>query len=299
VLNGVDVASFQGAPGAWAPLAGTIEFAAVKITELDPPGGAAGEYLNPDAAADWAYLKAHGKVRLAYMYARPSVSAAASASWFIRQLNKLGVEDGDGIALDLEVTDNLAPGAVASWARSVMATLRSEYGRIPLLYTFIDFAREGNCAGLGGYPLWISDPSSPAGHPVVPAPWSTWTIHQYSTEAGKIDKDLAVYATPAAMTAALGKIPPPPPSPVKRKEIEMILVQVDQATVPSGVAWPGVFLLASNGSLLHVTPPEGAVNNVTSYQAAGIPGPVNISYNEYLARVGTAGAAPTVPESAA
>jgi hypothetical protein len=34
------------------------------------------------------------------------------------------------------------------------------------------------------------------------------------------------------------------------------------------------------------------VNNVASYQAAGIPGPVNISYNEFLARGGTGTSAP-------
>lgn len=74
----------------------------------------------------------------------------------------------------------------------------------------------------------------------------------------------------------------------------MILVTIDRASVPSGVAWPGVFLLTSAGQLLHVTGPEGNVNNTESYQAAGIPGPVTISYNEYLARTATP-AAPAAP----
>jgi GH25 family lysozyme M1 (1,4-beta-N-acetylmuramidase) len=293
VLNGVDVSSFQGPPGDWVGLAGAFDFAVVKISEVDPPSHAGGPlqfFPNPDAAADWAYLKAHGKARIAYMFARPSVSPASSAGYFISQLTPLGIEDTDGIALDLEVTDNLRPAAVSNWAQAVLAELRSTFGRVPLLYTFLDFAQEGNCAGLGGYPLWISETSRPAGDPIVPAPWHTWMIHQYSTGAGKLDHDVANVATVAQLQAALGKIPPPPP-PV-RKEIEMILVQVDQATVPAGIAWPGVFLLASNGSLLHVTPPEAAVNNVASYQAAGIPGPVNISYNEFLARGGTGTSAP-------
>ncbi len=96
---------------------------------------------------------------------------------------------------------------------------------------------------------------------------------------------MSSYATPAAMTAALGKVLP---KPAIRKDIEMILVSVDRATVPAGTAWPGVFLMSSTGTLLHVTPAEAGVNNVKSYQAAGIPGPVDISYNEYLARGGTA-----------
>jgi hypothetical protein len=79
----------------------------------------------------------------------------------------------------------------------------------------------------------------------------------------------------------------------------MILVTIDQGSVPQGVSWPGVFLLTSAGQLLHVTGPEGGINNTESYQAAGIPGPVTISYNEYLARVAgpsqSAAAAPVTP----
>jgi lysozyme len=284
---GVDVSSFQGAPATWSKEAGAIQWAAVKITELIPPttaGGSVIRYLNPDAAADWAYLKAHGLVRVAYMFGHPSVDPTASVDWFISQLTPLGIEDGDAVALDHEVADSADPAAASAWAVSVQQQLHARLGRTPLLYTFPNFAGEGNCAGLGGYPLWISDPSSPAGHPRVPAPWSTWALHQYET-TGSIDRDVSSYATPAAMIAALGKTPP---KPVIRKDIEMILVEVDRATVPAGTAWPGVFLLTSAGTLAHVTGTEGGVSNVASYQAAGIPGPVNISFNEYLARGGAA-----------
>jgi lysozyme len=285
-VDGVDVSSFQGAPATWSAEAGAIQWAAVKITELIPPthaGGSVIQYLNPDAAADWAYLKSKGLVRVAYMFGHPSVDPTASVDWFLSQLTPLGIAAGDAVALDHEVADSVGPAAVSAWAVTVLKQLQARLGRIPLLYTFLDFAGEGNCAGLGGYPLWISDPSSPAGHPRVPAPWSTWALHQYAT-TGNIDRDVSSYATPAAMTAALGKRAP---KPAIRKDIEMILVEVDQATVPAGTAWPGVFLMASTGTLLHVTAAEAGVNNVASYQAAGIPGPVNISFNEYLARGGT------------
>ncbi len=36
-MDGVDVSSFQGEPATWAPSAGAIQWAAVKITELIPP----------------------------------------------------------------------------------------------------------------------------------------------------------------------------------------------------------------------------------------------------------------------
>jgi hypothetical protein len=71
----------------------------------------------------------------------------------------------------------------------------------------VDFAQEGNCAGLGRYPLWIADPSSTKGHPRVPGPWKTWAIHQYDI-SGAIDRDVAKYATETAMFDALGKKTP-------------------------------------------------------------------------------------------
>ena len=291
-MNGVDVSSFQGEPASWAKDAGAIAWAAVKITELQPPGSAPVPYTNPDAAADWAYLKQQGLVRVGYLFGHPSVNAAASVSYFAGQLNALGVQDGDAVALDHEVSDGLGPAAVSAWAVSVLSGLRQAFDRVPLIYTFLNFAGAGNCAGLGSYPLWISDPSSAAGHPRVPAPWTTWALHQYAT-SGNIDRDVSSYATPAAMRAALGQ---GAPKQTTRKDPEMIMVSVDQASVPAGTAWPGVFLLASDGTLHHVTGPEGAVNNVQSYQAAGIPGPVTISWDEYQARLGATATA-TAPVS--
>ncbi|HXW45778.1 MAG TPA: GH25 family lysozyme [Streptosporangiaceae bacterium] len=204
-LAGVDVASFQGPPGTWVSEAGSISWAAVKITELQPGDV---QYVNPDASADWQWLLDNNKGRIGYLFAHPSVSAADTVDYFISQINGLGLRDDDAVALDLEVSDGLDPAQVAAWAVDVQSRLEARLGRKPLLYTFRDFAAEGYCAGLGGYPLWIADPSDPAGHPQVPAPWKTWAIHQYDI-SGAIDRDVANYASQAAMSAALGKVKEP------------------------------------------------------------------------------------------
>jgi hypothetical protein len=86
----------------------------------------------------------------------------------------------------------------------VLRELAWRLDRHPLLYTFRGFAAAGNCAGLGSYPLWIADPSSPPGRPVVPAPWTAWVIHQTGI-AGQIDRDLAAWPTADAMRAAVGR----------------------------------------------------------------------------------------------
>lgn len=205
-IPGVDVSSFQGLPSSWQAEAGNVKWVAVKLTELQPNNV---PYVNPDAAQDWAYVDRKKLGRIGYMFGHPSESPAESVALFARELNQLGLRDTDGLMLDLEVTDGRSPGQVSSWARTVMADLHARFKRTPILYTFISFAREGNTSGLGKYPLWIADPSSPPGHPVVPPPWKDWMIHQYSISA-PIDRDVAKFATVAAMQKAVGAAPQPP-----------------------------------------------------------------------------------------
>jgi GH25 family lysozyme M1 (1,4-beta-N-acetylmuramidase) len=211
MIHGVDVASFQGGPGNWRSDARNIKWAAVKLTELQPNNV---RYVNPYAADDWAYVGRQKLGRIAYMFAHPSVGPADSVQFFLSELRGLGLLNADGIMLDLEQTDGLGPAQVSSWAVEVMGLLAKYLKRTPILYTYLSFAYEGNCAGLGKYPLWISDPSSPMGKPVVPGPWKTWTIHQYST-SGVIDLDVANFATVKAMQEAFGVELTPPPKPQK------------------------------------------------------------------------------------
>ncbi|MGO9078197.1 MAG: GH25 family lysozyme [Streptosporangiaceae bacterium] len=204
-IPGVDVSSFQGRPAAWRSEAGRISWAAVKVTELEPSGL---RYVNPDASADWSYLHRNKRFRLAYLFGHPSVSAPETVDFFIAELKNMGLGDRDGVALDLEVSDGLSAAEVSAWASDVMSALFHRLGRMPVLYTFLSFAYAGNCAGLGHYPLWIADPSSRAGHPQVPRPWTTWHIHQYDI-TGAIDRDVARYPSRVAMAAALGKLKEP------------------------------------------------------------------------------------------
>jgi len=241
-LPGVDVSSFRGLSGGWSNLAGNIAWAAVKLTELEPDGT---RYVNPDAAADWEWLRVRQKGRIAYLFGHPSVSAAKTVNLFLGELGKIGLHDADAVALNLEVSDGLPPAAVASWAADVQYELYARIGRPPLLYTFLEFAQEGNCADLDGYPLWIADPTSPAGHPVIPAPWKTCAIHHYDI-SGPIDRDVANYASQAAMFEALGKhtIQPPPPPP---EEPTLINVGGNVSTIASA-RWPdGQMVVAGLG----------------------------------------------------
>ena len=228
-LHGVDLSSYNGIPREWKPQAGDIAWGAVKISELS----AAGPYVNPDAAADWAALGAMGAGRVGYLFGHPAMSASATVGLFLDALRPLGIADGDMVALDLEVTDGLGPDAVAAWAGDVLRLLKRELDRIPLIYTFVAFAQEGNCAGLGGWPLWIAEPSAPPGRPFVPPPWRVHAVHQY--EFGPpLDRDLANFLSLTAMRRALGKTAPKPPAP-RRKDSAMLMNKGAGAITPFSV----------------------------------------------------------------
>jgi hypothetical protein len=230
-LPGIDVSSYQGAPGRWMPLAGKISWAGVKVSELS----SAGSYVDPDALADLAALKAAGHGRLPYLFGHPAMSAQRTVDLFLSALGS-ALDGDDGVALDLEVTDGLSPAAVAGWAAQVATLLERETGRKPVVYTFRDFALAGYCAGLGHLPLWIADPDSPAGKPGVPAPWTSWAIHQYTDSP--LDRDVAAYPSLAAMRAALGKPAPEPKLPVWKDHEPMLMKpgagSITPVALPSG-----------------------------------------------------------------
>jgi GH25 family lysozyme M1 (1,4-beta-N-acetylmuramidase) len=207
---GIDVSSFQPSFD-WAAEKGRISFAFIKATE-------GMTVRDPEFAANWQAAKAIGIVRGAYHFAHPKNGAANDSRAFLAQVRAHGLQAGDLLALDLETTDGLSPQRVAEYARNWCAEVQRASGHTPVVYTFLDFAHQGNCAGLGHYPLWIAEPSAPAGRPVVPQPWSTWKFHQYGTaRVGTNTVDVNVFN---GDTAALKKFANPAPKPKEETEVQ-------------------------------------------------------------------------------
>ncbi len=208
---GIDLSSFQPSFD-WSAEKGRISFAFIKATE-------GVTITDPDFAANWQAAKALGIVRGAYHFAHPKNGAATEARAFLATVQAHGLQAGDLLALDLETSDALSPARVAEYARNWCADVHHATGHTPIVYTFLAFAEQGNCAGLGHYPLWIAEPSAPAGRPVVPRPWSTWAFHQYGTaRVGTNTVDVNVFN---GDTAALKKFAnPAPPAPKEEAEVQ-------------------------------------------------------------------------------
>lgn len=204
-----DISAWNGVPDIKSLNA---EIIAVKCTEGTG-------YLSPAFAEDWENVRHAGKKRMAYHFFHPSISAIAQVRFFLDNVKGVSLLDGDTLALDHESTDGMEAPAVAAAAVNFRAALEKETKCKLIIYTFRNFAWTGNCEGLGDSPLWIADPSHPAGHPEVPLPWHRWDFHQYGVTRG-IDDDLANFET-VAEYEKLAVLPTPPPLTEHQRRIQL------------------------------------------------------------------------------
>lgn len=194
-----DISSWNGTPDMTKLNARII---AIKATEGTG-------YTSPVFHTDWKNAKEHDKARIAYHFFHPSISAVAQARFFLDTVKNSGLLDGDCLAIDLETTDGMHAADVAEQAVKFRAMVQKEAKCELIVYTDLSFARAGNCAGLGKSPLWIANPSRPAGDPEIPEPWNHWTFHQYGVTKG-IDDDIA-NMTSLTEFDKLAILPTPPP----------------------------------------------------------------------------------------
>lgn len=188
MIYGQDVSNWQGAY-AWPS---GLQFGFAKATESV-------NYTDVQFTHNWAALKAKGMVRGAYHFGHPANNPTSEAQYFLKAVRARGLEAGDLLCLDLEVSNGQSASRIQYYAKTWCEYVKSHTGVTPILYTYRSFATS-YCAGLGGYPLWIADPTT-AGRPRVPSPWRSWVLHQYST-AGGIDHDCSNLSK--AQLAALG-----------------------------------------------------------------------------------------------
>lgn len=183
----IDEASFQHPGGA------AIDFVPLKNAGVVGVYVKATEgltYTNPWLDADAKGALAAGLHLGFYHFFHPSQDPVKQALYFLAAVRSYG--NDLRLALDHEVSDSLSPAPVAAAAVTCERTLAANIHYAPLLYTYPSFAQEGYCAGLGGYPLWLADPSGSA----VPAPWASDVLVQtgQGNESGvrvAVDQDSA------------------------------------------------------------------------------------------------------------
>lgn len=180
--QGIDVSDFQGHYD-WSAAKKNVPGLAFGIYRLTQGLAASGTVSpDPDAAWNHAQITAQGLHRGAYHFLDPHLGGEAQASYFVAEHARLGTTPADMFWLDNE-TAGASPAETAACAAAFMTELDKLVPHNPRgVYTFISFARDGNCAGLSGYPLWLAYPDATA--PAAPPPWHRWTFWQWGTRNG-------------------------------------------------------------------------------------------------------------------
>jgi lysozyme len=200
--HGIDVSNFSGNFN-WAGTSG-LSFGICRASQ----GLGARGTNSPDPFLPWNWprIKAKGLARGAYHFLDPRLDGAAQARYFVKTVSAVGLETTDMLWLDNETAGASVP-AVAACARAFMAELVRLRPHNPHgVYSFLSFITEGNCAGLGSYPLWLA--LFQTATPGTPAPWRQWTFWQSGTAADH-DNDV-FHGTAAQLNAWIRSFQPKP-----------------------------------------------------------------------------------------
>lgn len=192
--EGEDRSSFQPVEG-WAGLS----FGFAKATE-------ATNWLDPTFADNWANMRAEGIHRGAYHFFHPADSPAGQASFFMDTVLAQGLEDGDMLAVDVEILSGVSEtparaalevtagdlAASASLDALVQQFCQACAARAPhspiVTYTNHDVGQylPGTAARFPA--LWFAWPSDTAPDSALIAPWTGWRFWQWGTTSG-VDAD--------------------------------------------------------------------------------------------------------------
>lgn len=180
----------------------TVAFMILKAYEPGYMNGSAPfPGIDSKFAARWPLVTATGRYRGAYCFGHPGYGASTAGANFGVILNNHGFDPAtDRVFLDHEVTDGKSPSYCSGWAHdfctAVDHVLNLSGDRRCGIYTYQDFIRQGNCAGLGDRPLWLAFYST-AGDVsgAYLGPWGHVSLQQYAVTS--IDWDCLAGDAPA------------------------------------------------------------------------------------------------------
>ena len=180
-VHGIDVSRWQQHIDWPRARASGVSFAFIKATE-------GVEEIDPMFRAHWDAAGRAGVPRGAYHYFYFCAPADRQARWFIANVPRSA--DALPHVLDMEwnpfsPTCRLRPdgATVRSEAKTFLDILERHYGRRPVVYTTLDFARETGIEQLRGTQFWLR---SVAGHPRDTYPGVRWAFWQY-TGTGRVE----------------------------------------------------------------------------------------------------------------
>ena len=197
--QGKDFSNHNGALSA-SSLNG-LQFAIFKATEGTG-------FTDVDFASSWALGKKVGIHRGAYHFFHPAIDPVAQAKFFVNTVKARGLEPGDILAADVEITSgavrrlfnidhkagsgrndlDVAPASaslVNSSARKFLDTVKSLVPSSNPIIVYSNLSVGSQLTLCTAYPLWVAFPSSSS--PSNVSPWKHWTFWQWGMTG--VDRD--------------------------------------------------------------------------------------------------------------
>ena len=157
-------------------------------------------YVDPMCDVHYQNAKAAGKLLGVYHFARPDLnSARKEAEFFVNNIK--GYIKEAILVLDWEPVGDYKKNV--AWAKEWLDRVRELTGVAPLIYMSASVIQMADWSSISGtYGLWIAGyPNAfnvpnpplptPADMPYSIGPWAFWAIWQYSSSAGRLDRNIA------------------------------------------------------------------------------------------------------------
>jgi lysozyme len=199
-VHGLDVARYQGHIDFDKARAGGVRFVFIKSTEGK-------DYLDPNFHDNWRRARAAGVARGAYHFMYWCSLARDQADWFIRNVPN----DPDALppVLDIEFNNHSdcknghSREAMLEKIQVMLAAMEAHTGKVPIIYTDINFHREVLEGVHFDNPFWLRSTAAEPHKRYSNRQWTFWQWTQTGTMSGintEVDRN-SFYGDENAWTA--------------------------------------------------------------------------------------------------
>jgi lysozyme len=194
-IQGLDVARYQGRIDFAAARNGGTHFVYMKSTEGK-------DYLDPNFRENWQRAREAGVARGAYHFMTWCSLASEQAAWFVRNVPN----DPDALppVLDLEFNNHSKcknkhnREDLLEKVRVMLAAMEAHTGKVPIIYTDINFHREVLEGEHFDNAFWLRSTAAEPHHKYSNRQWMMWQWTQTGTMSGvrvEVDRN-AFYGSP-------------------------------------------------------------------------------------------------------
>jgi len=180
-VQGLDVARYQGRIDFTAARAGGTHFVYMKSTEGK-------DYIDPDFYDNWRRAREAGMARGAYHFMTWCSLASEQAAWFVRNVPN----DPDALppVLDLEWNNHSKcknkhdRADILEKVRVMLAAMEAHTGKVPIIYTDINFHREVLAGEHFDNAFWLRSTAAEPHYIYSGRQWLFWQWTQTGTMSG-------------------------------------------------------------------------------------------------------------------